>query len=204
MRLVDILGYFASVLVLLTFCMRTMVMLRITAIGSNCAFIGFGFVAGVHPVLILHLVLLPLNVFQLYRAVSIARQAKRSAATDLSAAWLQPFMKVRQVSSGEFVFRKGDYADALFIINSGRVAISDIHQILSAGDVLGEVGLFSVYRKRTHSARAIGDAQLLWISSSELKRLCERNPALSFYFLRLVATRLAINSEHGARLAAQQ
>lgn len=61
----DLIGYLASAAVLATFCMRDMAALRATAIASNVAFIAYGALAAVHPVLLLHLVLLPVNVCRL-------------------------------------------------------------------------------------------------------------------------------------------
>jgi hypothetical protein len=59
------LGWAASALVLATFCMQGMVALRITALASNVAFIAYGASAGIDPVLMLHVVLLPLNAWRL-------------------------------------------------------------------------------------------------------------------------------------------
>jgi CRP/FNR family transcriptional regulator, cyclic AMP receptor protein len=61
----DTLGWLASALVLATFCMRGMVALRLTAIASNLAFIAYGSLAGIDPVLLLHVLLLPLNAARL-------------------------------------------------------------------------------------------------------------------------------------------
>lgn len=61
----DLLGWAASALVLAAFCMRGMVALRLTAIAGNLAFIGYGAWAGIEPVLVLHLVLLPMNLLRL-------------------------------------------------------------------------------------------------------------------------------------------
>lgn len=61
-------GYIASLLVLATFCMRGMVVLRAVAIASNLAFIAYGSLAGIEPVLLLHAVLLPTNVYRLAQA----------------------------------------------------------------------------------------------------------------------------------------
>ena len=58
-------GYVASGLVFLTFCMKTMIALRVIAIGSNVAFITYGVVADLTPIYLLHTVLLPLNLFVL-------------------------------------------------------------------------------------------------------------------------------------------
>jgi CRP/FNR family cyclic AMP-dependent transcriptional regulator len=71
---VDALGYLAALLVLATFCMRGMVALRAMAIASNLAFIGYAAIAGIHPVLLLHALLLPMNVWRLAEVV-MARSA---------------------------------------------------------------------------------------------------------------------------------
>jgi CRP/FNR family transcriptional regulator, cyclic AMP receptor protein len=65
MNITEPLGYLASALVLATFCMRDMVALRCMAIASNLAFIAYGALADLGPVLLLHLLLLPVNVQRL-------------------------------------------------------------------------------------------------------------------------------------------
>lgn len=69
-------GYLASALVLAAFWMRGMVALRLVAIGSNLAFITYGFCAHIEPVLLLHLVLLPTN---LYRLAQTLREERPSS-----------------------------------------------------------------------------------------------------------------------------
>jgi len=64
---IDVLGYLASASVLATFSMRTMISLRITALVSNVLFLVFGALAHVYPVMLLHLVLLPVNAASLLR-----------------------------------------------------------------------------------------------------------------------------------------
>lgn len=61
----DLLGYAASAMVLATFCMSSMLYLRLVAIGSNILFILFGSAAHIYPVLLLHVVLLPVNFARL-------------------------------------------------------------------------------------------------------------------------------------------
>ena len=65
MNTFDLIGYLASLLVLATFCMRDMVALRLLAIASNVAFIAYGALADIGPVLLLHVVLLPVNAMRL-------------------------------------------------------------------------------------------------------------------------------------------
>ncbi len=65
MNLTEPIGDLASALVLAAFCMRDMVALRWLAIASNLAFIAYGALAGLGPVLLLHLLLLPVNALRL-------------------------------------------------------------------------------------------------------------------------------------------
>ena len=65
MSATEFIGYLASALVLAAFCMRDMVALRRVAIASNLAFIAYGVLADLGPVLALHLLLLPVNVGRL-------------------------------------------------------------------------------------------------------------------------------------------
>lgn len=79
-------GYLAASLVLATFCMRDMVALRLVAIASNLAFIVYGHLAGLDPVLLLHVVLLPVNALrlaeQLRGGTPDAARAARVATVD--------------------------------------------------------------------------------------------------------------------------
>jgi hypothetical protein len=77
-------GYLASLLVLATFCMRDMVSLRVVAIASNIAFISYGALAEISPVLLLHVVLLPVNVLRLSESVRSALR-RRAEATNCAA-----------------------------------------------------------------------------------------------------------------------
>ena len=74
---IDVLGYAASGLTLATFAQRSMVPMRILALAANVCFIGYGAMGVYLPVLILHLVLLPINLFRLRTLV-----AELNARTD--------------------------------------------------------------------------------------------------------------------------
>jgi len=72
-NLSEISGYAASTLVLFTFVAKDMRLLRTIAIFSNLAFITYGTIEWLPPVLFLHLVLLPLNIVRLRQAVRASR-----------------------------------------------------------------------------------------------------------------------------------
>jgi hypothetical protein len=61
----DAVGYLAAMLVLAAFWMRSMSSLRYVAIASNLAFITYGYIGDLMPVLLLHILLLPVNVLRL-------------------------------------------------------------------------------------------------------------------------------------------
>lgn len=65
-------GFLASALVLATFAMKDMVNLRIVAICSNVAFIAYALVLHLVPILVLHIILLPLNGWRLAQALQFA------------------------------------------------------------------------------------------------------------------------------------
>ena len=64
--MIDAVGYLAASLVLAAFCMKSMNALRLAAIASNVAFIVYGYVEHLVPVLLLHALLLPINVYRLF------------------------------------------------------------------------------------------------------------------------------------------
>jgi hypothetical protein len=57
----DVLGYLASALVLCTFSVKSMRLLRWLGIASNLSFISYAVIAGMPPILILHSLLLPIE-----------------------------------------------------------------------------------------------------------------------------------------------
>ena len=77
----DITGYVASALVLLTFMTKDMRLLRTVAILSNIAFIAYGALGSLAPVLCLHLLLLPLNLHRLKELL------RAEPATSVSASY---------------------------------------------------------------------------------------------------------------------
>jgi len=62
MSWVDIVGYAAAFAVLGSFCMTTIVPLRILAVVSNLLFGTYGVMAHLYPVFVLHSILLPINL----------------------------------------------------------------------------------------------------------------------------------------------
>jgi len=190
MTTADILGYLAAVLVLATFSMRTMLPLRITGIASNCIFIAYGYVAVAYPVLILHLILLPLNSLRLYQMQQLVKRVREAARGDLSMDWLKPYMIASHCPSGEVIFRKGDIAGKVYYTVTGRYRLAEIDVNVEPGQIIGEIGFIAPDKRRTLTFECVEGGQLLAISYSQLGQLYFQNPTFGFYFLQLIAERL--------------
>ncbi len=67
MSWIDGLGFCASVAVLASFCMTTIVALRVFALASNVLFCVYGLLAHIYPVFLLHVILMPINLLKLWR-----------------------------------------------------------------------------------------------------------------------------------------
>src|SRR5690349_9885515 len=156
--LMVIAGWVSAVLVFSSFFMRTMIPLRMVAICSNVAFITYALL-GVHegvfgrvlPILVLHAALLPLNVVRLRQLQDLLRAVRDCDAHDTIRS-LVPYMRTETHTAGDVLFRKGDPADRLFVVEHGRVRFPEIGKVVSGGDVFGEVGVFAPENVRTLSA----------------------------------------------------
>lgn len=191
---VEAAGYLASLLVFATFCMKTMLPLRIGAILSNVAFIAYAFFDGLYPILILHSVLLPLNVVRTVQMLRVRRIVEQASKGEFTAEPLCPFMKAATWKAGEIIFRQGDYADRIYLLAKGSVRLNEIDLVLGAGELFGEIGVFSTAHERTQTAQAISDVELLWLTEGELAQVCHAHPALAFHFLKLSINRLLANT----------
>jgi CRP/FNR family transcriptional regulator, cyclic AMP receptor protein len=193
MMIAESLGYIAAFLVFLTFSMKTMVPLRIVGIASNVFFIAYGYLNPAYPLLVLHMALLPLNIFRLRQMLVLVKQVEAATQGDLNMNWLKPFTHTRPAKTGEIVFRKGEPATNMAFIMSGRFRLPEIGIDLKTGDVVGELGLLAPDKTRTQSLECVEAGDLLTISYDQVKQLYFQNPKFGFYFLQLSARRLFEN-----------
>jgi CRP/FNR family transcriptional regulator, cyclic AMP receptor protein len=189
----DLLGYIAAFLVFLTFSMKTMVPLRIVGICSNVFFIAYGYLAPAYPLFVLHIALLPLNIFRLRQMLSLVRQIGDATKGDLNMDWLKPFTTKRTVTAGDFLFHKTDKADAMYFVISGEFQIPDLGVSIGPGEVIGELGLLDPDRSRTQTVQCVADAEILRVSYDQVKQLYFQNPKFGFFFLQLTSRRLFEN-----------
>lgn len=189
----ELLGYAAAACVFVTFYMKTMVPLRIAGIVSNFLFIGYGYALDAYPVLILHLVLLPLNIVRLQQMLRLIKQIEDVTRGDVNLKWVKPFSTTKAVAVGDAVFRRGDPADEMFFIVSGRFRVQERNVDLQTGEIFGELGLLDAGQARTATVECMASGELLRITYDQVKQLCLQDPKFGFYFLHLVSKRLFHN-----------
>ncbi len=188
--LTESLGYAAALLVLLTFSMRTMVHLRAVGIASNVFFVAYGTMSGAYPIMLLHCILLPLNSLRLYQILALLRQAESASRDGVDIDWLKSIAAPRTIKAGETLFRKGDLADRMAFIVSGRFQVAGLGIDIGKGELAGELGLLAPTKTRTQTIECVTEGQVLEITYEQVKLLYFQSPKFGFYLLGLAGNRL--------------
>lgn len=186
-------GFIASAFVVAGYTMRTMIPLRIFGILTNVLLIGFSVVHHHYPVMVLHMILLPLNVYRLREMLLLVREVKKSVNSDLSMDWLRPFTTERKCTAGEVLFYKDEKADSMFYIVSGRFRLVESGIELPVGALVGEFGMLSPSNTRTQTLECVETGMVLSVTYDQVEQLYVQNPAFGFYLLRLFSARLFEN-----------
>jgi len=182
-----------------SFVMKRMLPLRALAIGANVAFIGFALSLLANPTndpkaplpgLLLNAILLPINARRIWEIRKLSGEIARAKHDAPVSEWLLPHMERRAFKAGEVLFRKGDRADRLLCIASGALTLREIGKPVGAGEMLGEIGLFSPDERRTQTLQADTAGELYEMTGERLFQLYYQNPKLGFYMMRMLAGRL--------------
>ncbi len=195
MSWIDVLGYAASAAVLATFCMTTMIPLRILALASNVLFILYGYFDGLLPVVLLHATLLPVNALRLMQFQRLIRDMRRAGRKDLPIESLAPYMTKRSLAAGQTLVRKGEIADRLYVLANGELEITELGKTLKSGAVVGEIGVFAADQKRTATIVCRTDCSLFELTESKAKQLYFQDRSFGFAVLQLIIARLVENNE---------
>ena len=194
MSWVELLGYAASAAVLTTFCMSTMIPLRIVALGSNVLFCAYGYFDHLYPVLILHAVLFPVNLLRLVQFYHLVQDVRDAHREDLPVQSLLPYMTERILASGDTLIRKGERADQLYFLMDGTLEIPELGKTLESGAVLGEIGVFARNQERTATVVCRTNCRLYALSESKAKQLFFQDASFGFAIMQLIINRLLENN----------
>jgi hypothetical protein len=179
--------------------MQTIIWLRTLAIASAAVLIVYALVAGRYPVLAVAAIMLGVNIWRLMemrRLVSTTRAATAGAGAPVSVEWLLPYMRPLALPKGHVLFRKGDIADAMYFISSGRIGIDEFGTEIGKGKLFGEIGIFSIDNVRTATATCLEDCSLLQVSAERIRELYYQNPEFGFFLVGVITRRLIEDLEH--------
>ena len=180
MDTVSIFGWIAASLVLSSFYFRNMTSLRLAAIASNVLFIIYAILANAWPILVLHCLLFPLNLWRLLELHNLRRTLMGSSLVQVqvSAVRLLPFMQKSKSAQGGVIFEKGDAADHVYYLLQGEILLQDSKKLVTDGQLLGLTGVFSNERRRTDSALCLTDVEYGVIPAKGSGYWCVRTPCL--------------------------
>jgi len=98
---------------------------------------------------------------------------------------------------GDVLFKEGEPADTLFVVQSGRVAIGNrsvdgresMVALMEAGDLFGEMSLFDG-TGRSADARALEPSLVLSVPFAPLRTILDERPALLWEVVKMLSGRL--------------
>jgi hypothetical protein len=195
---------FASIFVVATTTMRTMIPLRVFGILANILLFLTAIPTRNYLVMVVQVIMLLVNSYRLHQMLQLVRDVKKSVNSDLSMDWLKPFMNERQCTAGEILFYKDEKAEDMFYIVSGKFKLVESGITLPVGAIVGELGMLSPSNMRTQTLECIESGLVLSVSYTKVEELYVQNPAFGFYFLRLSSARLFQNLDTLEKRLVQQ
>ncbi|HSO96772.1 MAG TPA: Crp/Fnr family transcriptional regulator [Acidimicrobiia bacterium] len=129
--------------------------------------------------------------------------------TDLFAALpaealaeLRDRAEVRNYARNQLLFRQGERAEELFIVDTGRIAIAQqagdgresVVAVLEGGALFGEMALFDD-APRSADGRALTDSTVVVLGYEPVREVLRAKPELLWVIVRLLAGRLRATDE---------
>jgi CRP/FNR family cyclic AMP-dependent transcriptional regulator len=99
---------------------------------------------------------------------------------------------------GEFLFREGDDAHALYVVKSGVVRVvsgSTVYETVRAGGIVGEMAIVDEGMPRSASVIAGTHAELIRIDASEFAALIASVPDFALMIMRVMVRRLRLMNQ---------
>lgn len=102
----------------------------------------------------------------------------------------------RVYAQGEIIFKEGEEADRMYVVQSGKVKITKktvsgalTIATLESGEIFGEMALFDRL-PRSATAQALGDARVLSIDKEKLFSTISKDPTLVFKILESMSRKI--------------
>jgi phosphoserine phosphatase RsbU/P len=102
-------------------------------------------------------------------------------------------MRKETYRKGDLLFKRGDKADRMFYLHQGAVRLPEIKKTINAGQVIGELGLFSPRSERTASAICEEDLEAYSLGRKEVIEFLKEDPSLTIELMQMTFKRLLDN-----------
>ena len=204
--IITIIGILAGAFYVASQFQKAMVSLRVLALVSNVFYLIYSPLHTdfqltqliVMPTFLVNLILLPINAKRLIEILRLIKQIEQATVESPVTEWLLPHMHLRKHKAGEVLFRKGDKADQMMYVASGKLKLEGIDHFIGSGELIGEIGLFSSEKIRTLTVVCDTDCELYHMTDDQIYRLYYQNPKLGFFFMKLIVERLLRDVKRGA------
>lgn len=107
---------------------------------------------------------------------------------------LQTIHHVKKVSKGQYLFQEGSLASELYMIIKGKVQVGKLIpdgreltiRLCSAGEIVGELSLFSDNARHQQNAKMMEDGEVAVIFKKELEEKLANNSVLAMEFMKWI------------------
>ena len=188
-----------AVLTVTSSLMRRMMPLRIIALVAIGAFAIRSTLNHDYIDLTLQVSLFLVNGYRLWDLKHLLSSLENAKSDTPLQEWLLPHMKKKVYKQGATILSKGDPANYMLYIRQGTVRIVEPNKTLSAGALIGEIGLFTVNRQRTATIVCETKCICYTMTDEAIYLLYFQNPALGFFLIRLIVQRLLQDLEGSAQ-----
>jgi CRP/FNR family transcriptional regulator, cyclic AMP receptor protein len=99
---------------------------------------------------------------------------------------------------GDFLFREGDAADALYIVSRGTLRIMSgtaVYEIVEAGGIVGEMAIVEENKPRSASVISSTHAELVRIDRTTFLEMVRATPDFGLMVMAVMARRLRIMNQ---------
>lgn len=129
----------------------------------------------------------------------LARSALFAGLSDAELEVVLAGATRRELRRGDVLFSEGDESEQLFLVESGRIAMSQrsadgresVIALMERGDLFGEMPLFDGLGRSTE-ARALEPSVVVSVDYEPVQRIYEERPALLWSVVALLSQRLRV------------
>jgi CRP-like cAMP-binding protein len=105
--------------------------------------------------------------------------------------------EVTHLAPGEFLFRKNDAAQHMFVVRSGELQVGDgnvIYETVTAGGIVGEMALVDG-APRSASVKALTSTEVVPIDEKRFLFMVQQTPFFAVRLMRVITQRLRVMND---------